>query len=156
MEARRTSCFCSTYALFDEAREVATLQRAAWRNKALLSVDGHVFEMFREKWLPGPFLLVDDAGRQVASGEKTSMFRRGFEVCAGPRHWHFEPLSAFDSCFVLRDGDRAVGTIRKRSLFSGVVEIDLPADVELPVRAFLLNLVIHTWSQQAAAAGAGS
>ena len=57
--------------------------------------------------------------------------------------------------FVLIEGDREIGAIRPAHLFSRSALADLPDDLPLAVRIFMIWLVLLLWKRDMGNAGGG-
>ncbi|MHC4079355.1 MAG: hypothetical protein ACYST0_13045 [Planctomycetota bacterium] len=140
------------YTIEDGARTVADIDVAMCSGRAAFKIEGSVYVAYREGVLRGAYIL-EQRGSTVARAEKTSAFRREFLVEHADQHYTLRPRSALGRSFLLMNGARQVGSIIVEGLFSRRVAMDLPAELPLPVKVFVLWLVILTWRRAAAAAG---
>jgi hypothetical protein len=128
----------------DEARPVADIAMSWWREKGALAIDGARYRVYREAPLSGAFVLAG-AGGVLARAEKPSVFRREFVVRHAGREYTLRPRSMFRRAFVLLDGSREVGSLAPQSAFTRKAAADLPHDLPLPVRAFIVWLILVSW-----------
>ena len=122
----------------------------AWvREAGEFDVAGSRYEIRREPmW--GAFVL-RSAGREIARATKAT-FSRSFSVSTEGAEYTLRAASAFQRKFVLeRDGVK-LGEIRPRSMFSRKCVVQLGSDLPLPLRIFLLWLVIILWRRASNAA----
>ena len=138
----------------DGARTVAHIDASWWRERASLTVDGSTYQAYREGIMSGAYLL-KCRGSKVASAKKPSMFYREFLVEHDGQRYTLRAKSVFERGFVLLKGAKRVGSITLESLFSYRANVNLPADLPLPVRVFVFWLVIVSWRRAASGASAG-
>jgi hypothetical protein len=126
------------------SRPVADIATSWWCEKGRLTVDGATYRVYREAPMCGAFVL-EDAGGVLARAEKPSVFRREFVIEHAGRVLTLRPTSMFRRAFALVDGSREVGSVAPRSAFTRKAAADLPDDLPLPVRAFIVWLVVISW-----------
>jgi hypothetical protein len=128
----------------DASRPVAAIATSWWREKGTLTIDGVTYRVSREAPLFGAFVL-EHAGRVLAQAEKPSIFRRAFVIRHAGRAYTLRPESMFRRAFVLRDGSRPVGSITPTNFLTRKAAADLPDDLPLPVRMFIVWLTVISW-----------
>jgi hypothetical protein len=108
---------------------------------AFFSIDGVEFEIRREGMFSRHYTLraLDEV---QAEAYRPSVFRGRFVIEAGEVDYSFEPCSPFGRSFELWDQGQVVGEVYPEGIFSRSVHGDLPEELPLPVRVFLLALVI--------------
>ncbi len=157
LKAVPVSFFSWDFRVLEGDREVAEMDLALWREKAVLTVEGLPYRVSREGLAHGAFLLEDGAGRVVARAEKPNALRRSFVVEHGGRRFRLEAWTPFGRAFVLRDDRNVVGTVKPDNFITRRATAELPEDLPLAVRAFLLWLVFILWRRDAATdAGGGA
>jgi len=67
-----------------------------------------------------------------------------------------EATSPWRRPFELKEDDEVIGRIAPRSVFRREVEVDLPEDLPLEIRLFLVFLTLILWRRSDNAAAAGS
>ena len=132
------------FTVADESRPVADIATSWWLEKGTLAVDGATYRVYREAPLSGAFVL-EGAGGVIARAEKPSVFRRELVIRHAGREYTLRPRSMFRRAFVLLDGSREVGSLTPRSAFTRKAAADLPRDLPLPVRAFIVWLMVISW-----------
>ena len=118
-----------------------------WREQGTLTVEGVRYQMSRDGWMSGAFLL-EREGSLVARAEKPSAFSRKFLVRYGDREYTLRGRSAFRRAFVLLDGSRQIGSIEPTGALTRKAMADLPASWPLPVRAFVIWLTMIQWRRE--------
>jgi hypothetical protein len=131
----------------DESRHVADLTTSWWREKGALTIDGVTYRMSREAPMFGAFVL-EHAGNVLAQAEKPSVFFREFVIRHAGREYTLRPESMFRRAFVLLDGSRQVGSIAPKGAFTRKAAADLPHDLPLPVRMFIVWLTMISWRRE--------
>jgi hypothetical protein len=131
----------------DTSRPVADMTMSWWREKGALTIDGSTYRLYREAPMSGAFLL-EQAGSVLARAEKPSIFRREFVVRHAGREYTLRPRSIWGRAFVLLAGPRQVGSIAPKSTFTRHADADLPPDLPLPVRMFIVWLTMISWRRQ--------
>ena len=84
---------------------------------------------------------------ELARAEKPSAFQRSFQVSHAGRSYALGAESAFRRKFVLRENDQPVGSVYPLNAFTRRCVVDLPAEISLPVRVFMVWLVIILWKR---------
>src|SRR5688500_16933117 len=131
----------------DESRPVADIAVSWWREKGALRIDGETYRLSREAPLSGEFLL-ERAGSVLARAEKPSVFRREFVLHHDGREYTLRPRSMFRREFALLVGSRQVGSIAPKSAFTRRAAADLPYDLPVPVRMFIVWLTVISWRRE--------
>jgi hypothetical protein len=142
-----THWYSWNFTVRDESRPVADIALSLWREKAGLTVGGERYRMYREAPLSGAFVL-EHAGRVLAQAEKPSAFRREFVIRHAGREYTLRTRSIFGRAFILLDGSRHVGSIAPNSPFTRKAAADLPHDLTLPVRMFMVWLTVIMWRRE--------
>ena len=137
--------FSWDFRILEEGRDVAEMDLSFWREKGVLSVEGIPYRVYREGLASGAFMLENPGGQVLAKAEKPNALRRSFLVEYEGRKLRLEAESSFERAFVLRDDQGVIGTVKPDSFFSHRTTANLPEDFPLPVRIFLLWLVIILW-----------
>ncbi len=140
----------------DGPQAVGNIDISCWREKALLTVQGVDYRVYREGLMSGDFILA--SGESVlARAKKPSALRRTFIIEHGGRHYTLRAKSAFQRAFELLDGDRVVGSVSPRGIFTRRAAVDLPEDMPLFVKVFIIWLAVILWKRESdAAVTAGS
>ena len=131
--------------------EVAYIDVAWFREAADVTVEGVPYRMARAGFASGAFEL-RHGGETIARAEKPSAFRRTFDVRFDGRRYGLAPRSILGRTFELRRDGVTVGTIRRETWTSRKARVELPDELPLPVRVFVLWLVLLMWKRESDAA----
>ena len=137
-----------SFRILEGDREVARLDRSAFRERATFSLEGSQYEMRRTSLTLGTFVLERD-GRLLAEATKPSAFRREFEVVAEKGPFRLQAASWFRREFLLLQGSSRLGSVKPDSAFGRAATADFPTTIPLPVRLFLVFLVLVLWQRAA-------
>ena len=141
------------FSLVSGDRTLATLDLSAWREKADILVEGVTHRVFREGVMTGDFVL--ERGSQVlARATKPSAFRNAFIVTYNGKSYMQRKPSAWRRAFVLLDEERHIGSVSPLSAWTRQATADLPRDWPMPIKAFIIWLVIILWKRDAESAAA--
>ena len=151
LEAIPKSIFSSKFRLHQQNELLGELDTSIWREKARIELAEGTYELYRLGHFSGDYVL-EHNGKLVARASKPSAFRSKFEVELPNRRLDLRKLSTWSPRFGLFDGERQVGSISRRGMFTTRSNIDLPGDWPLPIRIFLFWLVYLMWKRQQAAA----
>lgn len=148
--------FSWDFTVMEGSLAVAEIDVSWWREKGILTVQGVDYRVYREGLMSGAFIL-ESSGSVLARAEKPSAFRRSFIIDHGDRQYMLRATSAFGRTFLLLYGNREIGSLSPEGVFTRRTSVDLPAELLLPVRVFIIWLAVILWkrdSDSAAAAGA--
>jgi hypothetical protein len=140
------SWYSWAFKVSDESRTVADIAMSWWREKGALAADGVNYRVYREGLASGAFVL-EGPGSVLARAEKPSAFRREFSVRHDGREYTLRPRSIFGRTFILTAGSREIGSVTPHNAFTRKATADLPADLPIPVRAFIVWLVMIAWKR---------
>ena len=118
-----------------------------------MTVAGQTFTIVREGFISSDFRL-ESGGTIVATATKPSVFRREFAVTFSGRTLRLRPRSVWGRALVLHEGEREIGDVRPRAMWSRRATATLPDTLPLPVRLFVLWLAVLVWKRDADAAAA--
>lgn len=126
---------------------MADIDFAHIREKGDVEIDGMVCRMYRDGFL-GDFVL-EAQGHILLRAQKPSAFVRSFDLTYDHKHYQLKAASPFRRRFVLIEGNAIIGTIYPVSLFTRRAILDLPEEMPLVVRVFILWLVLLLWRRDA-------
>ena len=138
-----------------DPRSGATVGRAelsSWRENAELEVAG---ARYRTTHAIGEkeFVLARDDGTRVLQAEKPSAWRERLSFEHDGARYELRKESAWRRAFALsREGVGEVGTLRPGGAFERGWTADLPEELPLEVRVFVMWLARVMWNRQDAAA----
>jgi hypothetical protein len=133
-----------------------SLSPRGFREGCFFKLDGDRYELKRQHWSGGAFLL-ECNGSVLLRAHKPSAFKRSFELKNGRERFTVAAESMWSRAYVLRQGSRVVGRIERPSWWSRRAEADLPEDLPLVFRVFVVSLVLLMWRREHSAVvnGAG-
>ena len=132
---------------------VAQIESAWWAEKGVLTIEGVPYRVYREGMMSGDF-IIESAGSVLARAEKPSAMRRAFTIRHDGRSYTLRAKATFGRTFLLLAGDREVGSLSPQGLFTRRAAVNLPEELPLPLRMFVLWLAIVLWKRDAGAAAA--
>jgi hypothetical protein len=143
--------------VFDRAgTPVARVDLAHWHENAKIEVGGSRYLARHEAWAR-EFVLEAEDGRTVAVAEKPNAWEQRFSLEYGGGRYRLAKESVWRSVFLLtREGVGVVGSVRRKSLFGRETVVDLPGELPLEVRVFILWLTVLMQKRDAAAASSTS
>jgi len=147
LRATPVSWFSWNFLVSDGDNPVAEINLAWLREAGQLSVGETSYRVYREGVMSGAFILEKD-GVRLARAEKPSAVFRSFVVDYNGRSFTLEAESALRRKFVLKDGEGLVGSIFPEGTFTRKCIVDLPPDIPLAVRVFMIWLVIILWKRE--------
>ena len=134
-------------------RTLATLDLSCWREKADVLIEDVTHRVFREGVMSGDFVL-ERGGQVLARATKPSAFRNAFIVTYHGKSYMLRRPSAWRRAFVLLDDERQIGSVSPDSAWTRQATADLPRDWPMPIKAFIIWLVIILWKRDAESAAA--
>jgi hypothetical protein len=146
--------YCWDFAVVSQDRTVADLDLSSWREKGVVSIDGREYTVGRERMMSGDF-FIRRSDQMLARATKPSAFANTFIVRFNDRSYTLKKKSVWSRAFVLHEGDREIGSVAPKSLWTRHAAVNLPPDWPLPIRAFVIWLAIVIWKRDADA-GAGA
>lgn len=151
LKATPTSFVSKDFDIFDDSEQIAVLSLSWFRERGQLEIGGRSFDIGREGLANGTFFL-ERNGERLVEAIKPSMFRRRFEITFAGKQYQLQASAPISRTFDLLDGNRFIGQIKPKSIFSRTAIVDLPEDLPVEVRVFMTWLVLVLWkrAQQAA------
>jgi hypothetical protein len=99
--------------------------------------------------------IIEANGRELARATKPSAFRDTVIVHVGGKDYTLRKPSIWRRGFVLMDGERQIGSISPESVWTRRSAADLPSDWPVPIKSFVIWLVILLWKRNANSGGGG-
>ena len=130
-----------------DERTLARLDLSTWRERGAITIRDVEHRVYRES-LNGDF-VIERAGQVLARATKPSAFRSAFTVTYNGQAYTLHRRSAWRRAFVLLDGDREIGSMSPDGPWMRVSTADLPRDWPMPIKAFVIWLVIVLWKREA-------
>jgi hypothetical protein len=129
---------------------VGDVRVSAWRERGAVTVGGTEYPVTREG-VVGAFTLAG-AGGVLARAMKPSAFHRAFTLEYDGKEYVLKATSAWGRGFALLDGEVQIGAVRPARALGRQARVDLPEDMPLEVRLFVLWLTLMLWKRQQQAA----
>jgi hypothetical protein len=92
-----------------------------------------------------------EKGVVLARATKPSAFRSAFEVRHDGRTYELAKESVWRRRFVIRSGSAEIGSLAPRRMFGREAVATLPESWPLPLKTFVIWLVVILWKRAAAA-----
>jgi hypothetical protein len=125
-----------------------------WRERGAIACAEGSFTVWRQSgW--GAYVL-DQGGAVIASAEKEGTFSRTFLIPSTAGPLTLKPRGIWQRAMVLHDGDAEIGWISPAGIWSRSARIDLPEQLPVAMRLFLLWLTLILWRRAASSAAASS
>jgi hypothetical protein len=153
LQLEPTRWFSWAFTVDDDGQPLGTLDISAWRERGDVTVAGQRFSVLRKGFASSDFRL-ESNGTIVATATKPSVLRREFAVTFSGRTLRLRPRAAWSRTLMLQEGEREVGGVTPRSLWSRRATATLPDTLPLPVRLFVLWLAVLVWKRDDDAASA--
>ena len=143
------------YEIVDDSRRLTEVNIRWSREAGSFTLDGDTFDVGREGWMSGDYFL-ERGGTRIARADKPSAWHRRFTVHVQGTKFELTATSAFSRKFVLKKGGRAIGTVEPESCWNRRAIVDLPDELPVEVRVFLVWLVLVMWKRQRQASSSGA
>ncbi len=101
----------------------------------------------RETFFSGGSYVIESNNSILTVAERPGRLGRTFSFVLGAKQYHLCSETGWKPSFVLLEGEHLVGKIYSEKGFRGDVIAELPADLSLPVKMFMLWLVMLIWNQ---------
>jgi len=88
----------------------------------------------------------------LARAEKPSVLIISYKVHYNDKSYVLEAASALQRKFVLREGGQTIGSVWPENALTKKAIIDLPLDIAMPVRIFMVWLTLIMWKRDEASA----
>lgn len=141
------SWFSWDFTLMEGSRAVADIDVSRWREKGMLTVDGIDYMVYRKGFMSGTFILELD-GTELARAEKPNAFHRAFRIEYADKQYTVRAKSVFRRGFLLLDGDREIGTLLPKGVFSRQATAEFPEEIPLRVKVFIIWLAVILWRRE--------
>jgi hypothetical protein len=132
---------------------IGEVRCAMFGQKGSITICDVSYTAARESFFSGTYYLAA-SGKRLAGAEKRYAFQRLFTVRCGPRTYTLKATSLFGRAYVLAENDVRIGSIARRGFFGRMFDAELPDDLALEIKAFLIWLVIVLWRRQRRAGAA--
>lgn len=154
MTAQPRGFAAQRYRIVSEGEVLTELRFPLFGPSTATPLQGQVYRLRREGVRRNGFSLESASGEIVARAMPHVTGSRAFAVDIAGRRLALRPASRLRSDYTLFDGERAVGMLRPPGPLRRGVVADLPGDLPLEARVFLLWVALALW-RRPRALGAG-
>ena len=146
LEATATGILPLKFQLRQGSQLLGEFTISLWRGKGRLELEEGTYQLYREGWFSGDFLL-ELNGKVVARASKPSAFQNRFEIELPNLRVALRKPSSYNRRVIVLDGEREIGSIYPLGAITRRTGIDLPDDWPLPIRVFLFWIVFTIWKR---------
>lgn len=139
------------FTVFDGQTAVADIDISWWREKGTLSIESQEYQVYREGFLSGRFVLEQNE-QLIAQAEKPSVLSRSMLITIGNQKYTLKPKGFLSRRFVLLNDSNKVGELSPIGVFSRKMNIDLAEEMTLPAKVFIVWLTVILWKRESDAA----
>jgi hypothetical protein len=130
--------------IIEDQAIVGTLDFSVWGEAGHLRIRDEQFRAYREQ---GNFYLADQQ-RCVAIATKLNPLFRQFFIKHGEARYELQATSASGRKFMVQEYGQVVGEIYPAHAFTRQAIVDLPDSIPLPMRLFMVWLVLMLWKRR--------
>ena len=141
--------------VFDNDNNIGSISFAAWGEAGELETQGSLCKVYRKSPLSGNFIL-EENGNCIAWAQKPNPMSRLFQVDFAGIQYELKAESPFFRSFILQSQRTTIGSISPEHAFTKRAIIDLPTNIPLTVRLFMVWLVLLLWRRQQRQSSAAS
>ena len=154
LEAVPKNWFSWNFKINEDSRKIADLDISSWREKGELRIDGASYVVFRRGIL-SPTIVLEQNNRELAKATRSSIFRHSFFLEMEGKQYTLEKRSFFSRTIVLKNDLGEIGSVSPRGFLSRRAEVDLPENMELPIRIFAIWLALLLWKRESNTTASG-
>ncbi|MDD9894258.1 MAG: hypothetical protein OXU24_00545 [Gammaproteobacteria bacterium] len=155
MEAVPQSLFSRDYDVLENSRKIADIDMAWWGERADVLIDNTTYKIDKQGFIKQTFSLLQ--GSQVlATARKESLLSREYVVEIGGTRYYLKRKSWLHRAMSLSNDITSLGVIRPRGFLKRGTIVDLPEEITLPVKVFVIWLVLLLWRREKNNNAAGS
>jgi hypothetical protein len=156
MQAVPTSMISSRYIVSEDGVTVADVHYAPLRERATVRIGDRSLELTRRGLVRGSLVLMErDA--EIAQAERAGAMSRVWHIRSTAGSYDLTKPSWWRRAYELRSEGRIVGSIQQQGFLKRSATTDLPSQMAIELRVFILVVVLTLWRREdSAAAGAGS
>ena len=155
LEAIPKSWFSWNFKISDDSKKIADLELSSWREKGELRIDGVIYVVRRKGFLSSTILL-ELNNMELAKASKSSVFRRSFSLEIEGKQYTVKKKSMLGRAIILTNDLGEIGSVSPRSFLSRRANVDLPEEIDLPIRMFIIWLALLLWKHESETAAGGS
>jgi hypothetical protein len=131
---------------------IASIEFLAWGENGEIITHDCCYKVYREPGLSASFFL-EENGKRIAWAIKPNPFYKLFEINYAGTEYELKAESPFLRQFILQERGLIIGAISPNHAFTRRAIAELPANIPLPIRLFMIWLVLLLWrrNEQASA-----
>ena len=142
-----------TFALMDGTQPIAqAVDLSWWRDSGELRIQGAVYRAHRDR----ASYVLESGNAVVARAERPRRLCREFVIEDSGRRYLLRAKSAIRRHFLLFEGSTQVGSICPEGIFTRSAAVELPQEIPLFLRVFMVWLVMTLWKHEDHLATAGA
>jgi hypothetical protein len=143
--------FCWDFDIQDEnQRSLAEVRLSNWLDRGAISIPGNEYKVSRERLL-GAFTLEQES-TILARAEKPNLFLRQFIIESNARTYTLKAWSAMTRAMVLTEDEVVIGKLVPESFMTRRTKIELPEELPLFLRMFVVWLTMVLWKRDSESA----
>ena len=155
LEAIPKSWFSWNFKISEDSKKIADLDMSSWREKGELRIDGVSYVVFR-KGILSPTIVLEKNNAELAKATRSSIFRHSFLLVMEGKQYTLEKRSFFGRSIILKNDLGEIGSVSPRGFLSRRAHVDLPENIELPIRIFVIWLALLLWKRDSDTSAGGS
>ena len=145
LSAKPKGVFSWDFEVFAAGRKLVTIDMAWFRQRGRFVLNLKDFEVYRESWCGGDFVLHSDD--RIIARASMGLSRR-FTVNIDGRQFVLQAAGLFTRQFRLHENGRPLGHVTPMHPLTRACKISMPNDLTPPVQIFLTWLVLLMWKRQ--------
>ncbi len=147
--------FSWDFSVLHKEQIITELEMSVWREKGIFKINGLEYKVSREKLLSGNYKL-ESIGNLIATANKPSLLRKRFIIQFLDNEYELVSNSIFGRSFLLKQSNEIVGTIKSLNILNRKTVVNLPDEIPIHVKSFMLWLVIIMWKRESNSGSGGS
>ncbi len=141
--------FFHSFKVFENDVEIPELEFKFGSKTMNFEIQGvdYKFES-RETFFSGGSYVIESNNSILAVAERPGVFGKTFSFVLGARQYQLGPGPGRKPSFVLLEGERQVGEIYSETFSRRQVVAELPSELSLPIKMFMLWLFLLLWNEK--------
>ena len=147
--------FSWDFSVLHKEQIITQLDLSVWREKGIFKIQGLEYKVSRAKLLSGNYKL-ESMGNVIATANKPSLLRKRFIIQFLDNEFELVSKSIFGRSFLLLQSNKVIGSIKSANFLNRKAVVNLPDDIPIHVKSFMLWLVIIMWKRESNSSSGGS
>src|SRR5262249_10933633 len=139
--------FSWDFTIIEGVQLLAEIDVSWWREKGFLKVHGTSYRVYREGLASGDFIL-EYNGSILTRAMKPRALHPFLTIEYSGTQYTLRAKSFFRRAFLLLRGSEQVGSLSPEGVFTRRAQIDLPEELPLEMKVFIVWLAIILWKRQ--------